>query len=104
MAFGNRFFLFSLYSCSGLGIGHFDLSLYSYSGLGIGYSGLSLYSYSSLGIGYYDLNSKLSSDWLQGYGNPCSKLLHSENILSRIRRKRRRFGMVLSVVHSGTIV
>jgi hypothetical protein len=89
MAFGNRFFLFSLYSCSGLGIG---------------YSGLNLYSYSSLGIGYYDLNSKLSFDWLQGYGNPCSKLLHYENILSRIRRKRRRFSMVLSVVHSGIII
>jgi hypothetical protein len=36
MAFGNKFFLFSLYSYSGLGIGYFDLSLYSYSGLGIG--------------------------------------------------------------------
>ena len=66
IAFGNRFLLFSLYFCSGLGIGYFDLSLYSYSGLGIGYSGLSLYSYSSLGIGYYDLNSKLSFDWLRG--------------------------------------
>jgi hypothetical protein len=66
MAFGNRLFLFSLYSCSDLGIGYFDLSLYSYSGLGIGYSGLSLYSYSGLGIGYYDLNSKLNFDWLRG--------------------------------------
>jgi hypothetical protein len=36
MAFGIRFFLFSLCSYSGLGIGYFDLSLYSYSGLGIG--------------------------------------------------------------------
>ena len=51
MALGNRFFLFSLYSCSGLGIG---------------YSSLGLYSYSSLEIGYYDLNSKLSFDWLRG--------------------------------------
>jgi hypothetical protein len=59
ITFGNRFFLFSLYSCSGLGIGYFDLSLYSYSGL-------SLYSYSSLGIGYYDLNSKLNFDCLRG--------------------------------------
>ena len=74
MALGNRFFLFSLYY---------------YSGLRIGYSDLSLYSYSSLGISFYDLNSKL---------------LHSEDILSRIRRKRRRFDSVLSVAHSGTIV
>jgi hypothetical protein len=51
MAFANRFFLFSLYSCFGLGIGYFDLSLYSYFGLG---------------IGYYDLNSKLNFDWLRG--------------------------------------